>query len=328
MIITKTPYRVSFFGGGTDHPEWFLESGGSVLSTTIKHYCYITCRHLPKFFDHKHRFVYSEIESVSNVLDIKHPAIKGVLSWLNWQDGIEMHHDGDLPARSGLGSSSAFTIGLLNALYAMQGLRKSKHDLAKDAIHIEKNVIGEAVGLQDQIAVSYGGFNRIDFLRNGEFVVNPVILKVERLKEFESKWLMFYTGQSRIEESIEKEKIINLQSKKAELRAIQASVEEALTILNHPTRSLDEIGKLMDEVWQQKKALSKSVSSKFIDDIYSAALRAGALGGKILGAGGGGFLLFYVPIKSRESVRMALTSLLEVPFALDSEGSSISFYQP
>lgn len=328
MIITKTPYRISFFGGGSDHPEWFLNNGGAVLSTSINRYCYISCRHLPRFFEHKHRFVYSEIENISDVAEIKHPAIKGVFEWFNWTTGMELHHDGDLPARSGLGSSSAFTVGMINALFAMRGIRKSKYELAKESIHVEKNVIREAVGYQDQIAVTYGGFNRIDFLRNGDFVVNPMIMPPERLQDFESSWMLFFTGQSRIAAAIEESKIKNLGLNAAAMDKIMNSVDEACEILSNPLRSLDEIGSLINEAWQYKKSLSKNVTSELIDSTYKLAISAGALGGKILGAGGGGFLIFYVPSEKRNSVRRALSAFLEVPFRFENEGSSVSIYQP
>jgi len=328
MIVTKTPYRISFFGGGTDYPGWYRENGGSVLSVTIDKYCYITCRYLPKFFDHKHRFVYSEIESVNEISQIRHPAIRGVLEWLQWDLGIELHHDGDLPARSGLGSSSAFTVGLLNTLYAMRGQRRSKHQLAVDAIHVEQNVIKEAVGSQDQIAAAYGGFNKIDFVADEEFVVNPIIVTKQRAQDFHHHLMLFYTGQSRIAAVVAKSKIDNIKSNSIALGTIQESVDLALQVLVNESLDICQLGYLMHDAWGRKKSLSTQVSTELIDWAYAAAIDAGALGGKILGAGGGGFLLFFVPPDKKQDVRSALGNFLEVPFNFEYDGSSVTIYQP
>ena len=326
MIITQTPYRISFFGGGTDYPDWFKEHGGSVLSASIDKYCYITCRYLPRFFEHKHRFVYSKIESVTNVNEIQHPAIRGILSYLNWERGLEIHHDGDLPARSGLGSSSSFSAGLLNALYAIQGQRISKLRLAKEIIDIEQNFIGEAVGSQDQIAAVYGGFNKIDFLRDGGFVVNPVILTKNRLTDFQNHLMLFYTGQSRIAATIAKKKIENISKNRDHLKVIQESVDRAYSILTSDSSDLLDFGHLMHEVWGHKKSLSEDVSNKLIDKLYSLARLNGAVGGKVLGAGGGGFMLFFVPPDKKDSVRLALNGYLEVPFNFSYIGSAVTHY--
>lgn len=328
MIVTKTPYRISFFGGGTDYPAWFIENGGSVVSTTIDKYCYITCRYLPKFFDHKHRFVYSEIENVTKIEEIRHPAIKGVLSWMSWDLGIELHHDGDLPARSGLGSSSAFTVGLLNTLFAMTGKKLSKKQLALNAIHIEQNVINETVGSQDQIAAAYGGFNKIDFLSNGNFIVNPIIISKTRLMDFQKYLMLFFTGQNRLSSLVEKTKIDNIKSNFDSLRRIQNSANEAIEILANESKDVAQLGLLMNEMWAFKKSLSNMVSTSMIEESYSLAIEAGALGGKVLGAGGGGFLLFFVHPDKHINVRNSLRHLLEVPFNFEYDGSSITIYQP
>jgi len=327
MVITKTPYRISFFGGGTDYPAWSRENGGAVLSTSINKYCYISARFLPAFFEHRHRFVYSLIESVREIDEIKHPAIKGVLNWMNWNAGIEVHHDGDLPARSGLGSSSAFTVGFINSLLALQNRRASKNELAKNAIHVEQNVINEAVGSQDQVAVAFGGFNTISFLKNDDFIVKPMILSPKRLALFQSSLMLFYTGESRIASSVAQSKINNIKNRRKELEAIYYSVERAISILNSE-KDLMDFGYLLDEMWQIKKMLSEKVSNSLIDDIYIKAKRSGALGGKVLGAGGGGFMLFFVPQERQLNVKESLKDFLNVPFKFEYEGSSVTLYQP
>lgn len=328
MVITKTPYRVSFFGGGTDFPLWFSENGGSVLSTTIDKYCYISCRHLPKFFEHDYRFVYSEIENIKNLSEIKHPAIKGIMKWMEWNEGLEIHHDGDLPARSGLGSSSAFTVGLINALNAMRGMHISKYELASNAIYVEQKVIKEIVGCQDQIAVAYGGLNKIDFYGENSFSVNPIIINSKRIEELQNNFLLFFTGISRFASEIEKTKIASFSLKNIELNRMQAMVPQAIEILSNYSIPISEFGILMNEAWEHKKALSKSVSSKEIDDIYNKALNAGAIGGKILGAGGGGFILFFAKPDKHQSILDKLSNLTHVPFKFEFNGSSVALYQP
>jgi D-glycero-alpha-D-manno-heptose-7-phosphate kinase len=328
MIITKTPYRISFFGGGTDFPFWFSENGGSVLSASIDKYCYISCRHLPKFFDHNYRFVYSAIENINQISDIKHPAIKGVLEWMKWDEGIEIHHDGDLPARSGLGSSSAFTVGLINALNALKGNYTSKLDLARDAIHVEQKVINEVVGSQDQIAVAYGGFNRIDFFNENSFSVNPVIVQKNRLTALEDHLLLFFTGVARFATEIEKAKVENFSSRHAELTKMKEMVPQAIDILTSQDKSLSDFGYLLHETWQYKKSLSAKVSTPEIDTVYADALAAGAIGGKVLGAGGGGFILFFAPPEKHEAIKNKLSNLIHVPFNFEFSGSSVALYQP
>jgi D-glycero-alpha-D-manno-heptose-7-phosphate kinase len=328
MIITKTPYRISFFGGGTDLNHWFKDNGGSVLSTSIDKYCYISCRYLPKFFEHKYRFVYSQIEDVKEIADIKHPAIKGILQYLKITEGIELHHDGDLPARSGLGSSSSFTVGLLNTIYALLGRHISKFDLASQAIHIEQNVLNECVGCQDQIAAAYGGFNRIDFSGENSFSVSPVVITKARIDQLQDNLMLFFTGISRFASEIEKTKIENFGSKKTELKKMQEMVPTAINILSNVDENIDDFGFLLNEAWQYKKSLSSMVSNPDIDNIYNLALSAGAFGGKLLGAGGGGFILFYVPKEKQDLVKERLSNFIHVSFKFENSGSTVALYQP
>jgi D-glycero-alpha-D-manno-heptose-7-phosphate kinase len=328
VIITKTPFRISFFGGGTDYPPWYRTHGGSVLATTIDKYCYITCRRLPPFFEHKHRIVYSNIENVKEIAEIKHPAVREVFKWANVTEGLEIHHDGDLPARSGLGSSSAFTVGLTNALHALRGKMVSKNVLAKDAIYIEQNLIGENVGSQDQISASYGGFNRIDFNRDDSFAVSPVIISKTRREELQSHLLLCFTGFSRIADEIAKSQINNFGSRESELKKMFKMVDEALEILCNEKINIDEFGKLLDQSWRYKRTLSDRVSTPQIDAIYEQALRSGALGGKILGAGGGGFMLLFAKPEKHQAIRNSLNGLVHVDFTFEEFGSRVALYQP
>lgn len=328
MIISQTPFRISFFGGGTDYPTWCNEHGGAVLSTSINKYGYITCRQLPPFFEHKHRIVYSKIETINDISKIDHPAVRAVFQELNIDDGLEIHYDGDLPARSGIGSSSSFTVGLLNALYALRGQMMSKQQLAEQAIHIEQDVIGEAVGYQDQIAAAFGGLNRIEFHPDKTFSVKPVIVPAWRSQQLNERLMLFFTGFSRIAATVAKSKIENLQKKSDHLNAMFRMVEDAQNILQNTSEDLTDFGRLLHEGWRRKKELSEQVSNSSIDEIYEAGMRAGATGGKILGAGGGGFVLFYVPPENQASVRTALQSLLEVDFKFEHGGSQIIHYNP
>ncbi len=327
MIITRTPFRISFFGGGTDYPKWYQEHGGIVVATTIDKYCYISCRCLPPFFEHKYRIVYSRIENVRAIDEIEHPSVRTVLQYMQCEQGLEVHHDGDLPARSGLGSSSSFTVGLLNALMALKGKYTSNEELASQAIHIEQNLIKENVGSQDQISAAYGGFNRIEFHRDGSFRVSPIILNQERLEEFQGHLMLFFTGFSRIASEIAKSKIDNIKARTAEIRRMKEIAHEAIEVL-HGNSSLDEIGGLLDQSWQYKRSLSDKVSTSDIDQIYEAATKAGALGGKLLGAGGGGFMLFFVKPEHQGKVQEALKNLVHVPFRFENSGSRVVLYQP
>jgi D-glycero-alpha-D-manno-heptose-7-phosphate kinase len=328
MIITRTPFRISFFGGGTDYPAWFLKHGGVVLAATIDKYCYITCRALPPFFEHRHRIVYSRIETVQEIAEIQHPSAKAVLEWAGVEEGLEIHHDGDLPARSGLGSSSSFTVGLVHALSALRGRLISKEELARSAIDIEQNIIRENVGSQDQISAAFGGFNRIEFSRNGTFHVSPMILLADRLKELQAHLMLTFTGFSRIASEIAKSKIDNFGNREPELIRMKDMVDEGIRILQDPRGPIEEFGKLLDDSWKYKRRLSDRVSTPEIDHIYEEALRAGATGGKILGAGGGGFLLLFVKPELQRQVRERLQKLIHVPFRFEESGSRVVLYQP
>jgi D-glycero-alpha-D-manno-heptose-7-phosphate kinase len=328
MIISRTPFRVSFFGGGTDYPQWSHEHGGAVLATTIDKYCYITCRYLPPFFEHKSRIVWSMIESVQKVSEIKHPAVRTVLEWMKVEEGMEVHHDGDLPARSGLGSSSSFTVGLINALMALRGKYITKEDLATQAIYVEQELLKENVGSQDQISAAFGGFNKIEFRRNGTFEVSPMIVEKQRLSQLQSHLMLFFTGFSRIASEVAKSKIENFGKKEAELKKMRLMVDQAIDILQSDNTNIEEFGKLLDESWRYKRTLSDKVSTAEIDEIYEAAQKAGAIGGKLLGAGGGGFLLLFVRPELQNKVREKLKNLIHVPFEFENSGSKIVLYQP
>lgn len=328
MIITKTPYRVSFFGGGTDYAPWFHEHGGAVLATTIDKYCYITLRHLPAFFEHRHRVVYSRIESVREIAEIKHPAVRGIFTWAGVDTGLELHHDGDLPARSGIGSSSSFTVGLVQALRALHGQQSSKEELARLAIHIEQDVLKENVGCQDQICAAYGGLNRIEFTTSGEFIVSPVILTPERREAFQSHLMLFFTGLTRFASNLAKAQIDNICNKQAELKRMHEMVDAAHHVLTSNSAPLNALGEMLDESWRYKRSLSSRVSTPAIDDMYQAARAAGATGGKLLGAGGGGFLLIFARPEVQRAVRAALCKLIHVPFKINSAGSTVVVYQP
>lgn len=328
MIITRTPFRISFFGGGTDYPAWYLEHGGTVLATTIDKYCYITCRHLPPFFEHKHRIVYSHIENVRDIAEIQHPAVRAVLGWLKVEQGLEIHHDGDLPARSGLGSSSSFTVGLLHALRALRGQYISKDELASQAIHVEQKIIQENVGSQDQVSAAFGGLNRIEFRQNDSFDVAPVITAPERLADLQSHLMLFFTGVSRIASEVAKAKIENLKNRVRELKTMHAMVDEAIAILQNQNTPITAFGELLDQSWQFKRSLSARVSTPEIDTLYAMAREAGATGGKILGAGGGGFLLLFVKPELQAKVRERLHNLVHVPFRFENSGSRVVLYQP
>ena len=328
MIISKTPFRISLFGGGTDYPSWYRSNGGSVLATAIDKYCYISCRHLPPFFDHKHRIVYSKVESVNEIEEIQHPSVRAVLSTLGTNAGLEIHHDGDLPAHSGLGSSSSFTVGLINALNALKGLQASKEDLAKQAIYIEQEVIKEYVGSQDQISAAFGGFNKIDFNTDDSFNITPVIISKDLTEKLQDHMLLFFTGLSRFSSEIAKDKIANIKNHFRELTQIKEMVNEGLSILHRPSDSIKDLGKLLHESWKLKRSLSKKVSTPKIDEIYETGIKAGAIGGKILGAGGGGFILFFAAPENHNKIIDRLKKLVHVAFKFDNTGSKIVVYEP
>ncbi|CAI8284881.1 MAG: D-glycero-alpha-D-manno-heptose 7-phosphate kinase [Gammaproteobacteria bacterium] len=327
MIISRTPFRISFFGGGTDYPQWFQKHGGVVLSTSIDKYCYITCRHLPQFFEHKYRIVYSKIENVRTIDKIAHPAVRAVLGYHHCEKGLEIHHDGDLPARSGLGSSSSFTVGLINAVKALDGSYISKEELAAQAIDIEQNIIGESVGSQDQISAAFGGLNRIELLRDGSFQVTPIIVRKERLHELQDNLMLFFTGLSRNAPEIAQSKIENFNNRETELKRIKEMVAEAIALLqgNGP---IADFGNLLHENWYYKRTLSNKVTTPEVDSIFDIALANGATGGKLLGAGGGGFVLLFVPPERQALIREKLGHLVNVPFRFENSGSRIVLYQP
>lgn len=325
MIISRTPYRISFFGGGTDYHTWYQQHGSAVLSTTINHYCYLQCRLLAPFFKHKTRVVWSKVEEVMSHADIQHPAVNAVLRYLEIEQGVEINHQGDLPARSGLGSSSAFTVGLLHAIYGLRGMLSSKRELACEAIHIERDILREHVGVQDQIATAYGGLNKIIVQPDGHFEVVPLTLPHARVMELHSHLLLFFTGVSRTASDIAADKIKSIPDKTAELHSMRKMVEEAEAILSSGV-DINQFGELLHEAWQLKRQLSSKIAPAYIDDIYAKARAAGAIGGKLLGAGGGGFMLFFVSPEKKFAVCDALSELLLVPFEFESNGSQIIFY--
>jgi D-glycero-alpha-D-manno-heptose-7-phosphate kinase len=328
VIISRTPFRMSFFGGGTDYPAWYEVHGGAVLGTTINKYCYISIRYLPPFFEHKHRVVYSRIELCADASEIEHPSVRACVTEMGVDHGLEIQHAGDLPARSGLGSSSSFTVGLLNALHALQGRMIASQELAEEAIRIEQHVIKEKVGSQDQVWAAFGGMNRIDFLPSNGFHVTPLIMKRERLAALSDNILLFFTGFSRNAETIARRKIENLNARDNHLKTMRSIVDEAEAILQSPDRSLDDFGKLLHESWQLKRELADGVSNPEIDALYEAGREGGALGGKLLGAGGGGFMIFYARPEHHAAIRDRLESLIEVSFEMNSPGSKIVLCEP
>ncbi len=328
MIISRTPFRISFFGGGTDYPVWYNEHGGSVLATSINKYCYITLRYLPPCFDYKHRIVYSKQETVKNISEIQHPSVRETLRFINLDRGIEIHHDGDLPARTGLGSSSAFTVGLLNALYALKGKMVTKRQLALETIHIEQNRIKENVGSQDQTTAAFGGFNKIEFGGEQHIQVQPITLNAEKNQLLQDHLMLFFTGFARRASEIAGEQIKKTPEKKNELKKMSEMVDEAISILNGNNSNITDFGKLMHETWMIKRSLTNKITNPLIDKIYDTAVKAGALGGKLLGAGGGGFILFFVKPELQPKVKEKLKNLLYVPFKFENLGSQIIYYAP
>lgn len=325
MVISRTPFRISFFGGGTDYPAWYRNNGGTVLATTINKYCYLSVRFLPPFFWHKFRIVYSKMESCNTIDEIAHPAVREILRFLKISQGLEIHHDGDLPARSGLGSSSALTVGLLNALHALLGNMPNKHNLAKESIYLEQEVLKEAVGSQDQVLAAHGGFNHITFHKNGEITLRPITLSSKRIKELENHLMLFYTGIPRIASKVALSYVKKIKTREKQLSIMQDSVKEALSILTS-NKDIKSFGELLNEFWQIKRTLSPQVSNSFIDEIYKKSRSSGAIGGKLIGAGGGGFLLLFVPPRSQKKVRESLKKLIYVPFKFEHEGSRIIFF--
>lgn len=328
MIITRTPFRISFFGGGTDYPVYYEENGGSVLSTSINKYCYVTCRHLPPFFDYKFRIRYSKREETNSIAEIKHPSVRECLLFLNFERGVEIQHNADLPAMSGLGSSSTFTVGLLNALYALKGNITTKRQLALNAIHIEQEKIKENVGSQDQTIAAFGGFNKIEFGGTQKITVQPIVIDSEKSNLFQKHLMLFFTGFPRNASDIAGEQIRKTAEKKAELKTMIELVDESLNILNGEIDSLSDFGTLLNEQWKIKRSLTSLISTPEIDEIYEAGMGAGSLGGKLLGAGGGGFMLFFAKPEDQARIRERLDKLLYVPFTFENLGSQIIYYAP
>ena len=327
MIITKTPFRMSFFGGGTDMEEYFKEYGGAVLSPTLDKFCYVTVRHLPRFFDYKTELSYSKLERVKNINDIEHPLVRNAMKMLDMHE-IRLTYEADLPARSGLGTSSSFAIGMLMAFYALKGKYADKKKLADEAIYLERVLCDEAGGWQDQIAASFGGFNRIDFDADG-YRVKPVIISPERKKELNNNLMMFFTGFTRFSSEVQKvNNETTIEEKKKKLKKMYEMVNEAEDILTNKNRDLDDFGRLLDKSWQLKKQTGKAISTGAIDELYDKGIKAGALGGKLLGEGGGGFLVFYVQPKYHKAVQKAMKDLLYIPFEFDNNGATIVHYSP
>lgn len=327
MIISRTPFRVSFFGGGTDYPVFFNDHGGAVLSTTINKYCYITCRYLPPFFDYRFRIRYTSREETQTIDEIVHPSVRECLRYMGIEQGVEIVHSGDIPAMSGIGSSSSFTVGLLNALYALKGEFTTKRQLALDAIHVEQNLIREPVGSQDQTATAFGGLNRIEFSgKEDGLFVQPVPLSEEKLEYLQSRLLFYFTKFPRYASEVAKEQIEQTPKRIRELKVMKEMVDEAVNILGKSVEEYNNFGKLLHESWKLKRNLTKSISNGNIDDIYQTAISAGAIGGKLCGAGGGGFILLFVPPENQNKVKDKLKNLLLVPIRFETLGSHLVFY--
>lgn len=326
MIITKTPFRMSFFGGGTDMESYFKENGGAVLSTTFDKYCYVTVRHLPRFFEYKTHLTYSKMEYVNEYDEIQHPAIRNAMRMLDMHE-LRLTYESDLPARSGLGTSSSFAVGMLNAFYALKGKYADKKKLADEAIYLERVLCNEAGGWQDQIAASFGGFNRINFNADG-YEVLPVIISPERKKQLNGNLLMFFTGFTRFSSDVQKANNVTAADKRAQLKEMYALVDEAEKVLTDKEKSLDDFGYLLDHTWKLKRQTGSSISTNSIDALYQKGIEAGALGGKLLGAGGGGFLVFYVQPEKQDAVRWAMKDLMYIPFRFEDGGTRIIHYTP
>lgn len=326
MIITKTPFRMSFFGGGTDMEQYFRENGGKVLSTTFDKYCYVNIRHLPRFFTYSTELSYSRIERVNSLDDIQHPVIRNAMKMLDMHE-IRLTYEADLPARSGLGTSSSFAVGMLNAFYALKGKYADKKKLADEAIYLERVLCNEAGGWQDQVAASFGGFNRIQFNAEG-YEVLPVIISPERKKQLNNNLLMFFTGFTRLSAEIQEINRLDKKEKYVQLKEMSTLVAEAEKILTDKDSNLNEFGRLLDYGWKLKRRIGDAVSNNCIDSLYARGVKAGAVGGKLLGAGGGGFLLFYVPAEYQESVQIAMQDMMYIPFKFETGGTRVIHYTP
>jgi len=326
MVITKTPFRMSFFGGGTDMPQFFSEHGGAVISTTFDKYCYVNVRHLPPFFDYRTELSYAKTERVADVEEIQHPAIREAMKLLDMYD-IRLTYEADLPARTGLGTSSSFAVGMLNAFYALKGKYADKRKLADEAIHLERSLCQEAGGWQDQIAASYGGLNRINFHENG-YDVLPIIISPERKRQLNRNLMLYFTGFTRFSSEIQQSTSQTMRDKTAQLLEMLALVDEAERVLTDKTADLDDFGRLLHQSWMLKRQTGSKISTGSIDALYEKAMAAGALGGKLLGAGGGGFLLFYVREEQQAAVSRVMGSLMRVPFAFEDGGTRVIHYTP
>lgn len=337
MIITKTPFRMSFFGGGTDMEEFFGENGGAVLSTTFDKYCYVTVRHLPPFFDYKTELSYSRIERVLDPAELQHPAVRNAMELLRMKD-LRITYEADLPARSGLGTSSSFAVGMLNAFHALKGHREDKRALADEAIYLEREMCAEAGGWQDQIAASFGGFNKITFGpyakdddtgRYGyRYEVTPLKMSAERKKKLNSNLLMFFTGFTRFSSDVQKANASGSSDRTSQLRQMLSLVSPAEKILTDENSDISDFGRLLDETWRLKRNTGKAVTTSGIDELYEKGIKAGALGGKLLGAGGGGFMVFYAEPERQAAVRAAMDGLMQIPFGFEEDGTQILYYAP
>jgi len=326
LIITKTPFRMSFFGGGTDMESFFREHGGAVLSTTFDKYCYVNVRHLPRFFDYSTELSYSVTERVTDVDSIAHPAIRNAMKMLDMHE-IRLTYEADLPARSGLGTSSSFAVGMLNAFYALKGRYADKRKLADEAIHLERVLCDEAGGWQDQIAASFGGFNRINFNADG-YEVLPVIISPERKQQLNDSLMMFFTGFTRFSAAVQQANNLGAADKTAQLMEMYSLVDDAEKVLTDRSADLDDFGRLLDHTWKLKRQTGSAVSTDSIDALYERGRAAGALGGKLLGAGGGGFLVFYVRPEDHRRVREAMKDLMYIPFKFENSGTQVIHYTP
>ena len=327
MIITKTPFRMSFFVGGTDMEKFFCEYGGAVLSTTFDKYCYVTVRHLPRFFDFTTHLTYSKMEFVKDVEEIEHPAIRSAMKMLDMHE-IRLIYEADLPARSGLGTSSSFAVGMLNAFYALKGKYVDKKKLADEAIYLERVLCQEAGGWQDQIAAAFGGMNRIEFNKNGTYDVMPVIIHPDRKKQLNNNLMMFFTGFTRFSSDMQKANASGYAEKVKHFQEIYALVNDAEQILEDKYADLDDFGRLLDVTWKLKRKTGGVITTNSIDVLYEKGIKAGALGGKLLGAGGGGFLVFYVRPEKQKAVMEAMKDLLYVPFQFEDGGTQVIHYTP
>lgn len=325
MIITKTPFRISFFGGGTDFEEFYKQHGGAVISTTFDKYCYVTVRHLPRFFEYSTQLVYSKMEHITDIDEIEHPAIREAMRYLDMHE-LRIAYDADLPARSGLGTSSSFAVGLLNAFYSLKGKYVDRGRLADDAIYLERILCNEKGGIQDQIATAFGGLNRISFTNNG-YTVDPIIISPERKMHLNKNLMLFFTGFSRFSSDIQKETASSMKNKTKELLEMFSLVDEAQGVLTSKC-DINEFGRLLNYTWKLKRGITSKISTSAIDELYDCAMRAGALGGKLLGAGGGGFLLFYVESEKQEAVKNAMNGFLHVSFEFENGGTRVIHYSP